>query len=573
MKLRSIFCIHFPESGIDRSQLIPIVFRPSAYFPADPVKCLLFIFFVCQILCIELKYVILFVVEYIGAALLTKILEPYGIIKFVKPEVPAADLLQLTIFIPDVRNNRHIGAISPNPGKPWEYSAHRRFCGPKIPVNLPGVFNIFSCCYLITFYMLCGDPQTVQIQSTANWNIGNFFCYRYKIVFITHFKIKLILSNRHEFILICLYGGPDADGSLTSVFAISALYIKVCFTILLDKGNILQKLRIIQISIFILKQFQREVLNVFAAHLFIAVSPLMMQCYRKLHSISRKDGIIIIRISNIQVVQILFYIEFCLVYLFGFLTIQIGNQRFYPTRTISIKIPSTVMFCHFKNIVIAFQFNTGDPEGSITSIRIRAILYIAVSLIIDPDILIHKNRSIVILKMVLIPRFCKIQICFICIQYEFFHWHLISCIKVSYNFYANHIPPILFQILVFFCKPSAINIEHIMVTIWCPESILISANARSKRRIVLCPFANCPADLITVFIFQIFGIKLYPILFLIVKYISTIVSTSQGLVLEPYPIIQTIKTVIPAADFFPLTSIILCLCYNINICIISCLTV
>ena len=157
MKLRSIFCIHFPESGIDRSQLILIVFRPSAYFPVDPVKCPLFIFFVFQILCIELKYVILFVVEYIGATLLTKILEPYGIIKLVKPEVSAADLFQLTIFILDVGNHRYICTI----GSQSKYFSCRRFCRPKILINFPGIFNIFSYCFLVAFYMPGGDSQAV----------------------------------------------------------------------------------------------------------------------------------------------------------------------------------------------------------------------------------------------------------------------------------------------------------------------------------------------------------------------------------------------------------------------------
>ena len=458
MKLRSIFCIHVPGFGIDRSQLILIVFRPSAYFPVDPVKCFTFIL---QVLCVKLKYIILFVVEYIGAALLAKILEPYGIIKLVKPEVPAADLLQLTIFIPDVRNNRHIGAISPNPGKPWEYSAHRRFCGPKIPVNLPGVFNIFSCCYLITFYMLCGDPQTVQIQSTANWNIGNFFCYRYKIVFITHFKIKLILSNRHEFILLVLYGCPHPDRSLTSVFAIRALYMNIGFAILLDKGNILQEIIIDQLAIFILNQFQREVLNVFAAHVLVTVSPLMMQGYRQIHSSSRKHGIIVIRINRIQVVHILFYIEFCFMHLRRSRNIRIGNECFYPTRTISIKIPSTVMFCHFKNIVIAFQFNTGDLEVNWFSPNMVLILYIAFAFFIDPDILIYKNGSIVILKMVLIPGFCKIQTGFICIQNKFALWLITRTGNITYYLCADHKMPTLFQLLISLCKSGTVNVEHV----------------------------------------------------------------------------------------------------------------
>ena len=168
MKLRSIFCIHFPESGIDRSQLILIVFRPGAYFPVDPVKCLTFIL---QVLCVKLKYIILFVVEYIGAALLTKILEPYGIIKFVKPEISAADLFQFTIFILDVSNHRYIGTIVFHPGKQWKCSILGWVCIPKILIKFQGVYNIFSFCFLVAIYTPGGDSQAVQIQNTANRRI------------------------------------------------------------------------------------------------------------------------------------------------------------------------------------------------------------------------------------------------------------------------------------------------------------------------------------------------------------------------------------------------------------------
>ena len=56
--------------------------------------------------------------------------------------------------------------------------------------------------------------------------------------------------------------------------------MNIGFAILLDKGNILQETIIDQLAIFILNQFQRKVLNVFAAHFLVTVSPLMMQGYR-----------------------------------------------------------------------------------------------------------------------------------------------------------------------------------------------------------------------------------------------------------------------------------------------------
>ena len=461
MKLRSIFCIHFPESGIDRSQLISIVFRPGTYFPAEPVKCLLFIFFVCQILCIELKYVILFVVEYIGAALLTKILEPYGIIKFVKPEISAADLIQPTIFILNVGNQRYIGTIVFHPGKQWKCSILGWVYIPKILIKFQGVYNIVSFCFLVAIYTPGGDSQVVQIKSTANWRIWRFFCYRDIIVSITHVKIKLILSNRHQLTLLVLYGCPHPDRSLTSVFAIRALYMNIGFAILLDKGNILQEIIIDQLAIFILNQFQREVLNVFASHFLVTVSPLMMQGYRQIHSSSRKHGIIVIRINRIQVVHILFYIEFCLMHLRFSIIVVIRNLRRHLTRTLGIKIPSTVRFCHFKNIVIAFQFNTGDPECVMISLRMIRILYIAFSFFIDPDILIYKNGSIVILKMVLIPRFCKIQTGFICIQNKFALWLITLTWNITYYLCADHKMPPLFQLLISLCKSGTVNVEFV----------------------------------------------------------------------------------------------------------------
>ena len=461
MNLRSIFCIHFPESGIDRSQLIPIVFRPGAYFPVDPVKCPLFIFFVFQILCIELKYVILFVVEYIGAALLTKILEPYGIIKFVKPEVSAADLIQPTIFILNVGNYCYIGTIVFHPGKQWKCSILGWVFIPKILIKFQGVDNIVSFCFLVAFYTPGGDSQAVQIQSTVNRRIWRFFCYRDIIVSITHFKIKLILSNRHSLTLLVLYRCPHPDRSLTLIFAISALYMNIGFAVLLDKGNILQEIIIDQLAIFILNQFQREVFNVFAAHFLVTVSPLMMQGYRQIHSSSRKHGIIVIRINRIQVVHILFYIEFCLMYLRRSRNIRIGNECFYLTRTIGIKIPSSVLFCHFKDIVIAFQFNTGDPECVMISLRMIRILYIAFSFFIDPDILIYKNGSIVILKMVLIPRFCKVQNGFICIQNKFALWLITLTWNITYYLGADHKMPPLFQFLISLCKSGTVNVEFV----------------------------------------------------------------------------------------------------------------
>ena len=458
MKLRSIFCIHVPGSGIDRSQLIPIVFRPGTYFPADSVKCFTFIL---QVLCVKLKYIILFVVEYIGAALLAKILEPYGIIKLVKPEVPAADLIQPTIFILNVGNHRYICTLGSQSGKPWEYVSYRRFCRPKIPINFPGIYNIVSYCFLVAFYMPGGDSQVVQIKSTANWRIWRFFCYRDIIVSITHVKIKLILSNRHQLTLLVLYGCPHPDRSLTLIFAIRALYMNIGFAILLDKGNILQEIIIDQLAIFILNQFQREVLNVFAAHFLVTVSPLMMQGYRQIHSSSRKHGIIVIRINRIQVVHIFFYIEFCFMYLRRSRNIRIGNECFYLTRTIGIKIPSTLMFCHFKNIVIAFQFNTGDLEVNWFSPNMFLILYIAFAFFIDPDILIYKNGSIVILKMVLIPGFCKIQTGFICIQNKFALWLITRTGNITYYLCADHKMPTFFQLLISLCKSGTVNVEHV----------------------------------------------------------------------------------------------------------------
>ena len=239
--------------------------------------------------------------------------------------------------------------------------------------------------------------------------------------------------------------------------------MNIGFAILLDKGNILQEIIIDQLAIFILNQFQREVFNVFAAHFLVTVSPLMMQGYRQIHSSSRKHGIIVIRINCIQVVHILFYIEFCFMHLRISKIVIIRNLRLHLTRTIGIKVPSTVMFCHFKNIVIAFQFNTGNPEGSITSIRIRAILYIAVSFFIDPDILIYKNGSIVILKMVHIQRFCKVQTGFICIQNKFALWLIARTGNITYYLCADHKMPTLFQLLIRLCKSDTVNVEHVIL--------------------------------------------------------------------------------------------------------------